>query len=108
MDRPIAIFDELGDVSVPVALSEHLRELFVQSTRWIGHISDVDMIWSLLQNYRDVFVMPGGALGVGQVEAHDVVQTECQKMLELGVIRESKSPWSSPVVLVTKHSPSPQ
>jgi hypothetical protein len=35
-------------------------------------------------------------------EAHKVVQTECAKMLELGVIRESKSPRSSPVVLVTK------
>jgi hypothetical protein len=35
-------------------------------------------------------------------EAHKVVQTECEKMFELGVIRESKSPWSSPVVLVTK------
>jgi hypothetical protein len=35
-------------------------------------------------------------------KAHKIVETECSKMLELGVIRPSKSPWSSPVVLVTK------
>jgi hypothetical protein len=35
-------------------------------------------------------------------EAHKIVETECNKMLELGMIRPSKGPWSSPVVLVTK------
>lgn len=36
------------------------------------------------------------------VEGHRVVEQECQAMLDKGVIRESKSPWSSPVVLLTK------
>ena len=31
------------------------------------------------------------------------VENETQKMLNKGVIRESKSPWQSPVVLVKKH-----
>jgi hypothetical protein len=35
-------------------------------------------------------------------EAHKIIESDCNKMLELGVIRPSMSPWSSPVVLVTK------
>jgi hypothetical protein len=35
-------------------------------------------------------------------EEHHVVKKECQTMLKKGVIRESNSPWSSPVVLVAK------
>jgi hypothetical protein len=35
-------------------------------------------------------------------EGHCIVDKECQKMLEKGVIKESNSPWSSPVVLVAK------
>jgi hypothetical protein len=84
----------------------------------------IDGVRRLLTDYKDVFAAPGGPLGVGHVEPHridmgnnapvkqwtfcmsaeihKVVQTECEKMLELGVIRDSKSLWSSPVVLVTK------
>jgi hypothetical protein len=35
-------------------------------------------------------------------EGHRIVKKECQKMLKKGVIKESNSPWSSPVVLVAK------
>jgi hypothetical protein len=35
-------------------------------------------------------------------EGHRIVDKECQKMLEKGVIKESNSPWSSAVVLVAK------
>jgi hypothetical protein len=60
--------NEMGVMSLPMTdtLPEHLRELFMQSTQWIGHIPDADMIWGLLQDYRDVFVALGGALGVGR------------------------------------------
>ena len=33
---------------------------------------------------------------------HELIEQECNKMLEKGVIQELFSPWSSPVVLVTK------
>ena len=33
-------------------------------------------------------------------KGHELIEDECQKMLDKGVIRESFSPWSSPVVLV--------
>jgi hypothetical protein len=105
-------------------LPDHLRELFLTSISDMTSPEQVDGVKKLLMDYRDVFAVPGGASGVGRVEphridrgtnapvkqrtfrmsaeAHKVVQIECQKMLELGVIRESKSPWFSPVVLVTK------
>ena len=37
-------------------------------------------------------------------EGHRIIGKECEDMLKKGVIRDSKSPWSSPVVLVTKKS----
>jgi hypothetical protein len=89
-------------------LPDPLRELFLKSTANVTEEAQVQEILHLLQSYQDVFVMPGGALGVGAVEphridtednapvkqrsyrmsadAHKVVQTECAKMLELGVI----------------------
>jgi hypothetical protein len=35
-------------------------------------------------------------------ERHHIVEKECQKMLEKGVIKESNSHWSFPVLLVAK------
>ena len=35
-------------------------------------------------------------------EDHRIVERECTEMLKKGVMRESSSPWSSPVVLMAK------
>jgi hypothetical protein len=35
-------------------------------------------------------------------EGHHIMEKECQKMLEKWVIKESNSPWKSPVVLFAK------
>jgi hypothetical protein len=108
----------------PGPLPDHLEDLFRASTVEMTRERDVEDVRTLLRDFQDVFAIPGKPLGVGQVdphridtginapvkqrtfrmsaEAHKVVQTECTKMLEMGAIRESKSPWSSPVVLVTK------
>jgi transposase InsO family protein len=77
----------------------------------------------LLAEFKDVFdtIQPGSAKGVThEIEVEEgtkpiyrkpytmpfskkeIVRDEVSKMLEEGVIRPSKSPWSSPVVLVTK------
>lgn len=85
-----------------------------------------DVITELLTEFADVFMGPDGELGTTteaehtidtgerppvkqrpyrmSSEGHSIVEQECEKMLEKGVIRESKSPWSSPVVLVAKKS----
>ena len=34
----------------------------------------------------------------------DIVTDEVQKMLDKGIIKESQSPWSSPVVIVKKRT----
>jgi hypothetical protein len=78
----------------------------------------------LLFDYQDVFAIPGGGLGRNDWVLHEidtgdsppikqaprrvpyqrqkVIDDEVEKMLELGVIEPSDSPWSSPVVLVAK------
>lgn len=83
-----------------------------------------DALMKLLCRYRHVFLCKGQALGRTQMAELDidtgnarpvkvpprrmpqvhkrVVETELQKMQDEGIIRPSTSPWSSPVVLVTK------
>lgn len=78
---------------------------------------------SLLEEYQDLFlpVIPGSAKGVQhEIEIEKgikpifqrpysipfsrkkVAKEEVEKMLKSGVVRSSKSPWSSPIVLVVK------
>ncbi|XP_069106466.1 uncharacterized protein [Argopecten irradians] len=81
-------------------------------------------IKQLLVDYQDIFMGPDGQLGrthlgehhidTGQAEPikiparrisygqKQVVEDELDKMLKSGVIEPSNSPWSAPVVLVTK------
>jgi hypothetical protein len=66
----------------------------------------VDGVKRLLQDHRDVFTVSGRTLGVGRVKPHRIDTgsnaSVKQRTFSMSVISESKSPWSSPVVLVTK------
>ena len=78
---------------------------------------------ALLTEFSDVFSVVGGPLGRTNVVKHaihtagmpvkqpprrlpevlkPVVNTEIDNMLSQGVIRHSKSPWSSPIIMVQK------
>ena len=77
----------------------------------------------LINEFSDLFTSPQGELGCTKMVQHqiitegapirqqvrripvalqEVVDTEVKKMLELGVVRQSHSPWSSPTVMVRK------
>jgi hypothetical protein len=110
---------ELPD-SIARNLPKHLQALFEQSMSDLPNEEDK----ILLNGYADVFIGLYGQLGPTEVEhhkidsgtqapfkqrpyrmsevGHHIVEKECQKMLEKGVIKESNSPWSSLVVLVAK------
>ena len=81
-------------------------------------------IAQLILEYKDIFVEPEGQLGSTSVirhridtgnaapikqplrrvpyKQHEIIETEVEKMKKAGVIEDSTSPWSSPVVLVKK------
>eukprot|EP00918_Siedleckia_nematoides_P099558 GHVU01217736.1.p1 GENE.GHVU01217736.1~~GHVU01217736.1.p1 ORF type:complete len:235 (+),score=16.26 GHVU01217736.1:211-915(+) len=105
-------------------LQEHLEDLYLRSTEALSGDDECREVRDLLTQYQDVFVGPEGELGMSttcshaintgendpvkqrpyrmSAEGHRIVAQECKAMLKKGVIRDSKSPWSSPMVLVTK------
>lgn len=110
--------------SVCLENSSKLSKLNVENVD-MGVLSEKQKkeLFSLLNEFKDLFepIVPGSAKGVvHEIEVEegikpifqkpypmpfskkDTVKREIEKMLESGVIRPSKSPWSSPIVLVLK------
>ena len=106
-----------------IPLSEPLEEMIDGAA---GSLSPRErtQLAELIREFRDVFLEPGGTLGRTSVVRHKIetgdarpikqavrrapvhqqamVEEEVDKMKKSGVIRESESPWSSPIVLVKK------
>jgi hypothetical protein len=98
----------------------------------IGEVDDAqrEEIDKLLQDYRSVLALSKTKLGKTSIVKHKIdtgdtqpiaqkpykvneqngkiIREEIEKMLKDGVIRESRSPWASPVVIVTKKSGNPR
>ena len=104
-------------------MPEFLEDLHQRSTECLPEASDHKLVRDLLSAFQDIFIGPNGLtqskVGVHEIdtagnrpvklkpyrtssEGHRIIGKECEDMLKKGVIRDSKSPWSSPVVLVTK------
>jgi predicted aspartyl protease len=103
-------------------LPEHLQLMVQGVTELDGR--QMRQLCGLLKEYEEIFMAPGGQLGRTGIVKHkidvqgscpikqptrrlpmkmkQVVEEELQKMLDNDVIEPSQSPWSSPVVLVTK------
>ncbi len=104
-------------------LPEYLQPL-VEGCRENLSASESEKLVEFLRQYVDLFSRPDGQVGVTNLIQHQidtgdnrpikqrawrlpfarrrVAEEEIQRMLKLGVIEPSCSPWTSPVVLVTK------
>ena len=104
-------------------LPEHLFNLFQESSKELGE-SDKIGLKNLLLKYRDSFSKSSQDMGLTDIVEHQIftqnvppikqvprriplakmddVDREIKDMLDKGVIEESDSPWSSPIVLVKK------
>jgi len=104
-------------------LPESLQELLQRSTE---HLTDskTERLQELLYNYQHVFSLSDGDIGTThmiqqRIETgivlpiqqqprhtsqwkHDEITQQVTDLLQQGKLKESSSPWSSPVVLVTK------
>ena len=113
-----AVDDEPG-----ARLPDHMKEMFDRSIGDLDH-RERQRFADLLYNYQDVFAKSSDDLGCTDRVKHtintgtanpirqpprrkpygkrDVEAQEVQKMLDKSIIEPSNSPWSSPIVLVTK------
>jgi transposase InsO family protein len=102
---------------------EHLTPLFESASETLD-TKQQDSLRSLLTEFTDVFMEPGGTLGRTDIAEHtintgdskpikmhprrtlikqkEVIDEEVTQMLANDIIEPSNSPWASPVLLVTK------
>ena len=106
-------------------LPEHLQTMMQNRDQSITK-NQKNRIAQLILEYKDIFVEPEGKLGSTSVirhridtgdaapikqplrrvpyKQHEIIEEEVSKMKKAGVIEDSTSPWSSPVVLVKKRT----
>ena len=111
------------DITEEVEIPEHLVDLFEASIKELP-VEQHAKVARLLMEYQDVFSTGDGDLGRTGVVKHrietrnappnrqkarrmpPILQAETDRqikdMLDRGIIEPSKSPWASPIVLVTK------
>ena len=104
-------------------LPEHLFKLFQESSKELGE-NDKIGLKNLLLKYRDSFSISSQDMGLTDIVEHQIftqnvppikqvprrislakmddVDREIKDMFDKGVIEDSDSPWSSPIVLVKK------
>ena len=106
------------------AVPDYLQDMYIRSSKHLSESEKIKLA-ELLNEYKDIFAKSSSDLGrcdkiqhfINTGTAFPVVrqparrlpfgkrkaeQEETMKMLDRGVIEPSNSPWSSPVVLVTK------
>jgi len=115
--------------NIPADRVPALLDLFERSVAELNN-TQREQVWDVITSFQDVFSVDPDDLGHTTLIQHQIdvgdakpirvpprrlpiakqafVQDEIQKLLKRGVIRESVSPWSSPVVLVEHASKPPR
>jgi hypothetical protein len=111
--------EELGDITIP----EHFKDLYKSSIEHVTY-QEEKQVGELLLDYENAFVKSKYDLGRTNICEHTINTgdaipfrqrprrtphafaeeegKEIKRMLDMGVIKESTSPWASPVVLVRR------
>jgi hypothetical protein len=131
--KKVQLSQWVGEIPTYVTEVYPLKNLDEEElTDWISSLSKTaelneeqkGQLWSLLEEYRDVFKVRGQEFGQATVSPFEIrtvddipvkqasrrlapnlrtkVQRQVQEMLDLGVIRPTSSPWASPILLVRK------
>jgi transposase InsO family protein len=122
MDDVLFVETDLQGREKITDLPEELSAI-VDRIEWQIEEKDKRKLEELLSKYRDIFALSGEPLGRTGMVTHgiettaspirqaprripmhqvEMVEEEMKKMMDSGVIRPSKSPWASPVVIVKK------
>ena len=123
MGQTRVINEPVSQVTFERTLPEPLQELLGRSTEYLTD-SETEGLKELLYNYQHVFSLSDGDLGTTRMVQHrietgnappirqqprrtspwkrDEIERQVTDLLHLGKAKESSSPWSSQVVLVTK------
>ena len=117
--RYVHVVEEcVSDVSPPI-----LKEQNVYLSQCDLALDEKEQLKGLINEFHDLFASESGDLGCTSIVQHeikteghsirqpvrripvnlkDAVDTEVERMVQLGVVRPSQSPWSSPTVMVRK------
>ena len=112
-----------GDNSNMSSLPDHLKVLIEGTSDKLSK-QQKKQLEQLIHKYQDIFVGPDNTLGRTQLVQHKIdtgdttpfkipmrrqpisqkpiIENELDKMLQQDIIEPSESPWSSPILLVTK------